>query len=100
VTAHNDKVKVLADFRRILQNKSAEAIKPDVVACANCRYSVKQRSDPSSVVQSLVCRHSPPAMSMIPTAQGLVINVQFPIVRPEFWCFQFDLPPEDDKGVA
>jgi hypothetical protein len=100
MTAHNDKIKVLADFRRLMREKSAEGIPPDKVACKNCRYSVKQRSDPNSVVQSLVCRHSPPAMTMLPTAQGLVINVQFPIVRPEFWCFQFDLPPEEPKESA
>ena len=96
MNAHENKVKLLADYRRILADRSAEGIAPDVLACKNCRFSVKQRTDPSSIAQHLVCRWGPPQMTMLPMQQGLVINTQFPIVKPEWWCWRFESVPNAD----
>jgi len=86
-----NKVKILSDFRRIAHDKAHKVNEKDI-ACKNCRFHVEQRTSPDAITKSLVCRYGPPAMSMIPTNAGLVVNSQFPLVQPDFWCYQFEPP--------
>lgn len=56
--------------------------------CRNCRFSVLDYPA-GSITGQRYCRHSPPAMMMHATPQGLTPGIGFPPVKEDFWCFQF-----------
>jgi hypothetical protein len=57
--------------------------------CADCKFVVRQRTSRESIHRAHVCRFLPPQQTTIPQPQGLVVACQFPIVQPDFWCWQF-----------
>ena len=87
---HDSKVKNLAAYRRIARDKAAASrVSDDAMACANCAFAVSQRMVPTDLTTILVCRRFPPAMTQLPSPQGLQVLVQWPPVAPAAWCYEF-----------
>lgn len=63
--------------------------KPVGASCALCRYSMLQRSPPPALQSVLSCRRFPPTTTAIPTAQGLMMQTQFPIVNESMYCAEY-----------
>jgi hypothetical protein len=91
---HDNKLKNLADFRRIQADKRAK-LKLSDIGCRNCRFMIHQRMTPTDITGVPVCRFGPPAMTQFPTPNGLQVLVQWPpVAMPDAWCYQFE--PSDD----
>lgn len=60
-------------------------------ACRDCKYFEVAPPDPQNLKKppTGICRRNPPQIVVIPTPQGLQLNMMRPMVPAQEWCGEF-----------
>lgn len=61
-----------------------------MLTCKQCVWNVGQINQQNKELQK-VCTRKPPTMHIIPTQQGIIANVAYPIINDDFTsCGEYD----------
>ena len=62
-------------------------------SCTTCKFST------GGPIQGMFCRRRPPTVLAAPAPKGMAVMSQFPPVKPEMWCGEFQVNPflEEEK---